>query len=507
MRYFEHPDFFSFVDRYACNIERFALEVCNTILTQQQIDMVQSVQVPGSRTSVSSGHGTGKTRAIAVVVLWHLLCYIRSNTLLTAPKVEQIRNLVWKEITTVVDEAIEAGQFNWIFGDKGYLVVETKRVYIRGSKDNWYAIAKTAPRGSPENLAGAHGKYYLLIADEASGIPDDNYSVLLGALTGDDNRALLTSQPTRPSGFFYRTHHELAKRNGGAWNTLTMSSLDSSLVGTKFILDKLKEYSTEQFLVKVLGEFPQNIGGMLTSREAIDKCFKRGRIIQDNEAYGLMLPTDIGGGEGRDYSTSLLARIIGTGNAAENARRVEIIEIPLYSNTTNIHNYLAQVYQYAKRQDATMVTPIDVMGLGHGAPSILEAQGMSNIHKVRWGQPCFQLDNAEIYHNLVAQAHVSLQRAVLEGRLSFLTTKHKERILDEGSRIPYTFDSQFRYQILGKNERTAKGIPSPDIWDAIAFLFLEGIQYNVHSNYGTDLDNLDVDSKKSLYISAFDGFN
>jgi hypothetical protein len=279
------------------------------------------------------------------------------------------------------------------------------------------------------------------------------------------------------------------------------------LVGARFITDKMREYSREQFLVKVLGKFPANVGGMLTSRDAIERCYGRGRIIPENAPYGWMLSTDIGGGEGRDYSTTLLARVWGTGNMGDNARRVEIVEIPLYSNTTNIHHFLGQLYHYGQTQDPGMVTPIDVMGLGHAAPSILEAHGMNNIHKVRWGQPCFQLDHAAIYHNLVAQAHVSLQRAVIEGRVSFLTKAHQERILDEGSRIPYTFDAQFRYQILSKKERESKGISSPDLWDAIAFLFLEGLNYNVHSHYGSDHTVLDVSSKKSLYADAFSQFN
>lgn len=503
MQLFEHPFYLDFVRRYAFDIDRFAIEVCGVDLTLQQVDVAHSIETYGSRTTVSSGHGTGKTKLIAVTACWHLLCYKYSNTLLTAPKVEQVRNLVWKEFANIKNTAVERGQFAWLFGDDGYVMIEATRVFVRNSKDNWYVIAKTSPKGAPENLAGAHGENYLLIADEASGIPDENYGVLTGALTDDKNRALLTSQPTRNSGFFYDTHHRLSIANGGTWNAITLSSEDSPLVGANFILEKRKAYTEEQYKVKVLGQFPDNISGMLTPREAIEDCFSRGRIIQDDEPYGWIQLVDIGGGEGRDSSVLTYARIIGTGNDGVDARRLEIVRIPLYANTRNIHNFLGDVRAHSLDKDESMITAIDVMGLGHGAPSFLESAGMSNIHKVRWGNSCFQTENKELYNNMVAHAHVSLQRAILDGRVSFLTDAHRTRILDEGARIPYGFDNQFRYKILSKQERSGMGIPSPDIWDTLAFAFLEGLQYNVHSNYGADTDSK-AQEKLSKYAGMFD---
>ncbi|MDA5364264.1 hypothetical protein PIA90_27515, partial [Escherichia coli] len=39
------------------------------------------------------------------------------------------------------------------------------------------------------------------IIDEASGVSDRAFGIITGALTGQDNRILLLSQPTRPSGY------------------------------------------------------------------------------------------------------------------------------------------------------------------------------------------------------------------------------------------------------------------------------------------------------------------
>lgn len=51
------PRYPAFAERYAFDLVRFAVEVCMQVPTWQQVEMYESVQAPGSRTSVSSGHG------------------------------------------------------------------------------------------------------------------------------------------------------------------------------------------------------------------------------------------------------------------------------------------------------------------------------------------------------------------------------------------------------------------------------------------------------------------
>ena len=93
MRLIDDPRYLHFATRYAFDLVRFAAEVVGMTPTHQQVELFQSVAPPGSRTSVRSGHGSGKSRSLAVITLWHLLCYPKSNTMLTAPKIEQVRNV------------------------------------------------------------------------------------------------------------------------------------------------------------------------------------------------------------------------------------------------------------------------------------------------------------------------------------------------------------------------------------------------------------------------------
>ena len=81
-------------------------------------------------------------------------------------------------------------------------------------------------------------KQIFLILDEASGISDKAINILTGALTEKDNRMLMMSQPTRPSGYFYDSHHKNAKSEhnpNGTWTSIILNSEESPFVEPKFI--------------------------------------------------------------------------------------------------------------------------------------------------------------------------------------------------------------------------------------------------------------------------------
>ena len=74
-----------------------------------------------------------------------------------------------------------------------FVVVLAEKIYIKNFKDTWFVFAKTAPKHSPTNIAGQHGDHYMVWGDEAAGIDDEVMEVVIGALTHENNRAVLTS--------------------------------------------------------------------------------------------------------------------------------------------------------------------------------------------------------------------------------------------------------------------------------------------------------------------------
>src|SRR6266481_7271936 len=71
-------------------------------ITWQQHDILLAVEaaIQGKalkRISIASGHGIGKTTALAWLILWYLFCFKDAQVPCTAPTSDQIHDVLWKE--------------------------------------------------------------------------------------------------------------------------------------------------------------------------------------------------------------------------------------------------------------------------------------------------------------------------------------------------------------------------------------------------------------------------
>jgi hypothetical protein len=153
------------------------------------------------------------------------------------------------------------------------------------------------------------------------------------------------------------------------------------------------------------------------------------------------------------------------------------VRIPLMTNKirSNVFaNYMREAG--ADLSNATYV--VDSGGLGINVCQDLEDAGVV-VHRVNWGNPCFQKKNQDRYLNLRAQAMHQAARAAKEGRLSVLTEEHKRTLIGQASRIPKTFTDKGRIKVPPKGSTEWEGLGSPDLFDAICFAFLENAAYIV----------------------------
>jgi hypothetical protein len=113
--------------------------------------------------------------------------------------------------------------------------------------------------------------------------------------------------------------------------------------------------------------------------------------------------------------------------------------------------------------------------MGIAVCQALEGMGLPEVHRVKWGNPPFRKRNKERFYNLRAQAMVHASRAAKDGRLGIADNAFRRELVDQMSRVPFHFDEKARYVIERKDEMRKQGLPSPDIWDAICFAFLEDV--------------------------------
>jgi hypothetical protein len=289
----------------------------------------------------------------------------------------------------------------------------------------------------------------------------------------------LASQGVKNAGRFYETHHNLAKENGGSWAALRFSSERSPFVTVKWLKDRLDETGGRdsiEYQIRVLGLFAEDSGSNLLTRAEIEKAFELRKIIGDDEPYGLFVLADVGLGEYRDESVAVVAKVIGYGDLGVEARRVEYIEIPYCTNAKNEIIFAGDLVNLVgKLSNATLL--VDNGGVGATINKLIEASGVPVV-KVDWGKPCFKKEYRDRFYNRRACAMVRFRDAIKSGRAVLpqnIDRKLKEKILLQGARLPYHFAEAggLRYVMEKKEEMRKKGIKSPDIFDAMSFVWLE----------------------------------
>lgn len=488
-----YPDF---VERYQTDPLRFAVECCGMEPSSDQEDLFRAMEPMDCKVSVVSGTGTGKTSAFGRLCLWSMLCHpyaiyegkleIGSNTYVGAPNLAQVADGVQKEIADA-RIAIGNGPHAWI--NQYYTITKTK-VYVHGFEEQWFISRVALAKGQSVGIAGKHRYWQFIIIDEAGGVSDDHFDVIDGTQTQAGNRTLMASQGVRSSGRHHASHHKLSRKNGGSWHSLRFNSERSPFVTTKWLKDREKETGGRdsiEYQIRVLGLFPELTDKFLLGRAQIERCIGAKPVIQPGDAYGNFFIVDVGAGVYRDHTVGMHCRVFGNGDRIDpDARRVDVQDIPIYSNSLDWQEVAGRVVDYC-RNISNVTIVVDVGGQGIEFARMLERLGCTNIIKVNWGKPCFKKKNRDRFFNQRAQCSVAVAEAAKDSRITFSTKideRKRQQMIDEGSKIPFFFDEKARYHIMPKEQmKSLEGISSPDIWDTISMAYLDIAHYIVDDEF------------------------
>lgn len=468
--------------RYRYNFLKFVCEVSGKTPTWQQIPIIEAMSKSNFNVSVVSGHGTGKSWLYGWFCIWHLTVFPYSNLLLTSNNVTQLRKVVWKEIADGLERLEQV--FPWI---KGYFIRQAKNFYAKGYPDSWYCIPATAPKGSPESLAGQHRDKYTVLCDEASRLPDDLIDVLQGALTGKDNSFAMVSQPTRTVGRFYDSHH--SQRD--LYTTFQLDSELSPLVSKKWIEKHLLKYGgflSRDYQIKVRGLFAGESSGMLIPRPFVEMCFEEDVIHE--EAPGIVIAVDISG-HGRDSTVILVAKV----SNHDERRRLTIEELIVAKGINKAPDVVGLIkVTYQKYKDLDPIIGIDSDGLGATHTDYIERAKLP-VEYIYSGKKAY---DTEKYLNRRAETAFWLREAVFYNQISFKGIQDKrvkDQLIEEFSNVPYKPLESGKYKLVGKPEMRKMGIKSPDIFDA--FRFAMSLDYVV-----SDVMEVEDDYKATARIKA-----
>lgn len=189
----------------------YARDVLKVRLSPRQDEIAPSLLEPPYRTLVPSGHDVGKTFAGAVLLSWWYDTRNPSVCLTTAPKLEQVKDLLWKEIRSQ-RRRVGLGGFA---GPKSLRLESGPKHFAKGITANQQA-----------GFQGQHERNVLIIIDEAEGVDRDYFEAAKTMASGEGHAIVCFYNPYSSTSHVAQEESAVDANGKPSWRMLPMSSLD-----------------------------------------------------------------------------------------------------------------------------------------------------------------------------------------------------------------------------------------------------------------------------------------
>ncbi len=401
------------------------------------------------RISIRSGHGVGKGAFISWMVLWALLTHDDVKVPVAANSQNQLRDNNWPEIAKwhkLLPEPLQKR-----------VEIQSERVIINTSPESAFAVRRTATKQNSEALQGLRGAFSLYLIDEASGIPDIVFEVAQGALSSPGSKAILFSNPTRSSGFFYDTHHRLRDR----WKCFHVSSEDVPRA-RGHIEDIIQSYGKDsnRYRVRVLGEFPLKDDETVIPLELVVAA--QNREVEELPIYPVW-GLDVA--RFGDDSSALAKR---QGN-----RLMEPIKEWRDTDTMQTAGIVMREYEATHPDERPHEILVDVIGLGAGVVDRLTELGLP-VTGVNVGeQPSSNKQYMRLRDELWFKG-----RDWFSSRDCYFP-KEDDKTVAELVNVTYDFHSNGRIIVESKKDMKKRGVASPNRADAFLLTFATGLEKRI----------------------------
>lgn len=463
--------------RWAADPLAYASERLGLKPTWQQRSIIEAVAEEGSKTSVRSGHGTGKTAGAAGSILWFLETRDFAKVPCTAPTSAQLRDVLWAEIGKWMrrSDAISAArEVHPALYLSSLFRATADRIYDPSARGEWFAVARTSGRENPDALQGFHasdieisddGKSVvrqpgengelgriMFVIDEASGVFEGVFEVAEGALAGPGSRLLMLANPTRSKGYFADSH----TRNRAEYKTIHLRSQDSPLVDPSYRETLVRKWGENSNVVRVRadGDFPLQDDDVLIAFEWCESAITR--PAYRNEAADIRVSIDPAR-FGNDRTVLIVRQ----------GRNLLHAEVHGHQDTMKT---VGQAINLRRRYDACGIW-VGVAGFA-GIADRLREQGEHVVEVVEGGAAPRKSKDDEFQPHLVRDAMWFEGRKWLrdeEPSFAGIDKDVADDLAGELSAIKFTFDSSGRLKVESKEElKKPKRLGrSPDVADAV----------------------------------------
>lgn len=430
--------YIDFLARYRDDPYGFVVNVLGAKPLPWQKEFLEAVGRGERRISIRAGHGVGKSTVCSWLLIWHMICKFPQKSVCTAPTASQLFDALFAEVKhwinklpPVLRDLIE------VFSDK---------IVLKAAPESSFLSARTSSADRPEAMAGVHSEHVILIFDEASAVPEPVFESAAGSMSGHNAVTIMIGNPTRNSGLFYKSHHELK----GDWFTMHVSCRDNPLVSDDFVNQIRNTYgeNSNAFRVRVLGEFALKEDDTLIPAELIDAAITRDIAVDPNT--GVIYGVDVA--RFGDDRTVLAKR---QGNV--------LVEVKAW-NGLDLMETTGRIVAEA-RLDKPEVIMVDSIGLGAGVADRLRELGF-NVRDVNVSE------TASMHNPQAAKLRDELWLSVKEW-FSQRACKipANDDLRQELVAPTYTFLSNGKLKVESKGEMKKRGMRSPDLADALCLTF------------------------------------
>ena len=405
-------------------------------LTDQQKEIALAVQ-RDRFVAVGAGGGIGKTAVAALLGLWAIATHVEAVVGVTAPVGPQLESILWPEFDKWLSRCSCSAIFRYT----------SRFITIRGFR-KWgifKRVARKEQKDVSDTLAGFHAPWLMFLVDEAAGVRSQVFTAIDGAMTQEESRALLISNPTSSGGYFYDI---ITSDDGKGYKLLQYSSNDSPLVSPTYkeLIARRWGEDSPMYRIKVLGLPVESTEGVVVPPQLYDRVVKEQRSWSDG-------PTVVGvdvGGEGPDPTVACVK----TGVSVRAWK--EISDPDPERGATILVDWI-----HGLGIKGTVVLVVDAIGVGFGFYKALQRLSPWRVVK---HEGSAKAENEEMFDSRRAEVFWLLHKTFKD--LHFPTSP-PERLRKELANLRFSFDKDKVGMVPKKKFRGEMGF-SPNYSDALS---------------------------------------
>lgn len=418
-------------------------------LTDQQKELVELANDPKARVAVASCTGSGKTAILAMLTLLYLMVLPDCRILITSPSFNQLNRVFSAELRKWHKKM--PTQF------QEWFTITRDTIRNNNVKEfEQFASLVTSSVENKEALQGGHAEHYIIFADEASGINEEAFDILLATLsTGKGGRFVQVSNPVRSSGRFY----EIFNRDLGSWTKLFFSAFDSPNVNNEWIQEMEDTYGLDSDLyrMRVLGRFPRVGISQFISADTVNESLGNNIPPASYTNYPRVMGVDIA-----RFGDDLTAFVVRQGP--------KLIDIKVYKGLDTMEVAM-KVAEYNAVYTCSKVF-IDAIGIGAGTYDRCKDLGLPVVEVIASSKS----SQPNVYMNLRSQMWGNMRDWLVNGAdIPSMCTERDTNLGAQLTSMEYAYNNKMQIQLLSKKDLKKMGHPSPDIADALSLTFADTV--------------------------------